>query len=67
MSGKTANRCIEPPSTVLRLRRVEEWRRARLNRLLATSEIDRAKRVRAARLYLEVGVRRMAAERGLIS
>ncbi len=66
MAARTAGQHIEPPSTVLRLRRVEAWRRARLERLLSTSNPDRTKRIRAARLYLEVGARRMAAERGII-
>ncbi|MBR1160249.1 hypothetical protein JQ569_13830 [Bradyrhizobium elkanii] len=53
-------------STVDRLRRVEAWRRTRLGQLLAAPEINRAKRIHAARLYLEVVTRRMAAERGLL-
>ncbi|GEC54802.1 hypothetical protein BEL01nite_38450 [Bradyrhizobium elkanii] len=47
-----------------RLRRVEEWRRARFRQLLDGP--DRESAIRAARLYLEVGARRMAAERGLV-
>ncbi|UFX45218.1 hypothetical protein HAP47_0000295 [Bradyrhizobium sp. 41S5] len=74
MSGKIASpqgealpHRVEPPLMVLRLRRVEDWRRARLQRLLADLSVrDREKRIRAARLYLEVGARRMALERGLI-
>ena len=52
-----------------RLRRVEDWRRARLQRLLAMSGTDRdpEKAIRAGRLYLEVGTRRMALERGVIT
>ena len=56
----------QPPRVIVdRLRRVEAWRRARLDQLFATLEIDKAKRIRAARLYLEVHVRRQATERGL--
>ncbi|GEC58250.1 hypothetical protein BEL01nite_72930 [Bradyrhizobium elkanii] len=51
---------------MLRLRRVEAWRRVRLERLLSKSDPDRTKRIRAARLYLKAGARRMAAERGII-
>lgn len=50
---------------VRRLRRVEGWRRARFQRLLDGHDRERA--IRAARLYLEVGTRRMAVERELIS
>ena len=47
-----------------RLRRVEDWRRARFQRLLEGP--DRGGAIKAARLYLEVGTRRMALERGVI-
>jgi hypothetical protein len=47
-----------------RLRRIEDWRRARFQRLLEGP--DRAAAIKAARLYLAVGARRMAVERGVI-
>jgi hypothetical protein len=56
---------VERRSILSRLRRVEGWRRARFQRLLDGP--DREAAIKAARLYLEVGTRRMAAERGMIS
>lgn len=47
-----------------RLRRVEDWRRARFQRLLEGP--DREAAIKAARLYLAVGARRMAVERRVI-
>ncbi|TKV80088.1 hypothetical protein FDV58_17710 [Bradyrhizobium elkanii] len=62
--AKAAGLRKDPSTLLLRLRRVEIWRMARFVRLL--EEGLPTIRIRAGRLYLDVGARRMAVERGLI-
>ncbi len=66
MTRKKRVSVVEEPAILARLRRVEQWRRARLQRLLGQSPRAREQAIRAGRLYLEVSTRCMAAERGLI-
>lgn len=57
---------VEERSVLIRLRRVEAWRRVRLQRLLADPHREHEQAIRAGRRYLEVSTRRMAIERGVI-
>ncbi|KRQ95441.1 hypothetical protein [Bradyrhizobium valentinum] len=68
LTKRTARAQHATKTLAARLSRVEDWRRARLQRLLTelSDDPDRRKAIRAARLYLEAGIRRQAIERGLI-
>ncbi|WP_342709909.1 hypothetical protein AAFG13_36675 [Bradyrhizobium sp. B124] len=59
-------RIAAQPAILPRLRRVQAWRRARLQRLLADPEIDHSKRIKAAQHYTAVAMRADAILRGLI-
>lgn len=62
---KQSTRPTDERAQVLRrLRRIEEWRRTRFQRLVEGADRDMA--IKAGRLYLGVGARRMAVERGVI-
>ncbi len=54
------------PAMLSRLKRIEEWRWTRLQRLLADPARDDERAIRAARHFREVGARRVAVERGVI-
>ncbi|KJC48737.1 hypothetical protein UP09_08370 [Bradyrhizobium sp. LTSP885] len=67
MSQQTARTQIAAEVIIVRIRRVEAWRRARFRRMVNELDGDatRARIMRAARLNLEVHVRRQAIERGV--
>ncbi|MGY4230029.1 hypothetical protein ACVMIH_007390 [Bradyrhizobium sp. USDA 4503] len=70
-SEKRAGVFKERPPILPRLRRVQAWRRARLQRLLADPDIAkndprRLKSIKAAKHYMAVSARAEAILRGLI-